>query len=197
MKWVGMLSVAAIIVSLFSLLQAHDIGRTGQRAYVTVEPAIVTNLDENRLEARVKVTNSGQTPALLIERQVGLELLPPQTPDQIEALDKLVPEEGIAIISADNSQPITRNADRVTPEQLGKIVETEELRVYVYGHVLFEDIFSRPQRTDFCHFYTGFRTATDGRGIKSYPGFEAKPCPARNRISRDGPFWAFWEYWPF
>jgi hypothetical protein len=138
---------------------------TQLRAYVSVDLQNVIYQDERlRFEAGMRLTNHGFTPARNVAYELSADILPVGLPEGFmfpavhgrsvnDAM--LAPRESFVI-----KAPLP---ERIPDEEVDSVMQGKERRLYVWGTIFYDDIFGRPQRTDFCHSVTFVRwTDSDG-----------------------------------
>jgi hypothetical protein len=124
---------------------------------------------ENRAipEGQVNIKNFGQTPAYNVRQWIGIAVFPhplpvklPERPDGLPSSVSVVPPSGDHI----NVVPVKS----AIPADLQFLLYTPEHTVYVFGRVMYEDIFGGEWTTDyrfFCGGPEGLRTKKDSRGV--------------------------------
>jgi hypothetical protein len=142
--------------------------RAQLRAYVVAYGKDIEVMP-GRLISHVEVINTGQTPArnLKILSQTCVLLHPPPVGFDFSLIDP--GEPSAAVLGAGR----TFNAASAIEENEMPIEEWDEasskngwLRVYTYGTVTYDDVFNRPQWTQFC-FYMQWDTHTHVAGTVS------------------------------
>lgn len=141
----------------------------------------------------VSFRNSGKTPARKVAVNVNFCSEPDQLPQDFSyPLGKpqppmLVAPEGTAQVAM------------LLPESLLLDIETNKRKMFVYGDVLYKDIFNTWHKTEFCLRYGGFVLNEDNLEIKTHLFFNCeqhncddKDCPEKWG-SNDAGCRHFWE----
>jgi hypothetical protein len=180
------LFIAATVNAVFLRKQINDArdAQVGdQRAYVYAEPYRAFHIDGygGILQVYTIIGNSGRTSAKNVVRYARIDVLPP-TPDP-SSNGHIDREEGSAVLSPQRTIPIIKNWNRmVNPDEAQKI-KSGSLKVYVFGKILYDDVFGNTWETDFCNAYSGDEglNFSVGKGASfGYEGWQAKPCEKGN-----------------
>jgi hypothetical protein len=182
-------TVALAVIAFFALRDSQNTAQHQLRAYIYVNPQSAFHIDgQGTLQVYSIVGNSGQTPALNVERFLGLEVLPPIP----SVTNKPMPrEEGVTVLGPRNEITLVKNWSQGTlsADQFSQIRDGS-LRVYVFGMITYEDIYEAKWQTNFCNAYFGPEgvensqpTVTDPKNAScGYLGWQAKPCETGNQI---------------
>jgi hypothetical protein len=185
------LAVATIALALATIWLVVDAKHASQRqlrAYVYINPGSAFHVGgKNTLQIYSVLGNSGQTPAINVERFVGLEVSPPK--DNIASDSLMTREHGIAVLGPRGELMLVKNwkgNGRLNDEQT-KSIRRSELMVYVFGKILFEDIFGDKWETHFCNAYfgdEGFYFPYDTETDFGYVNWQARPCENGNKVQK-------------
>lgn len=169
------------------LVESGDLTAQRQlRAYVYATPGRAFHVDGKigALQVYTFIGNSGQTFAKNVRRYAGIDVLPP-TPDPA-SIERIEQEDGVALLNPKGQMPIIKNWSRgnghPSEEEYDKI-RTGELRVYVFGKILYDDEFGNLWETDFCNSYfgsEGIMFPVDSSLSFGYEAWQAKPCENGN-----------------
>jgi hypothetical protein len=146
-----------------------DILHKQMRAYVSVESgAGVYQDDKNNFGSYPKIVNTGLSPARNVSHRVRAAILDANTPR-----DFAFPEP-TALFSNDvtlaSHQSFTMTAvvgDRYNEDEVIEIMKADKRRVFVWGSVMYDDVFGGHWETRFCHSY-GFVKVGDEMKVNSW-----------------------------
>jgi len=173
-KWlvvVGAVQFIALIgqgvVFFLTLRSMSDTAQRQLRAYIGVSESGLKLQPENIPEGQVYIKNFGQTPAYNVRQWIAIALLPhplptnlPEPPEGFLTSTSLIPSGGHHINVVPVKQPI--------PADILALLATPELALYVYGRVVYEDIFGKERHTQYRLIYggrEGIRKKTTSNGI--------------------------------
>ena len=178
------------IIAYCALRESQKTAQRQLRAYVYVNPQSAFHIDgQGALQVYSVVGNSGQTPALSVERFVGLEVL---TPIQNVTNKLMLRENGVTVLGPRSEIALVKNwSQGELPADQFLQIRNGTLRVYVFGKILYEDVYGTKWKTGFCNSYFGSEgvensqpTATDPKNVSfGYLGWQAKPCEVGNEIT--------------
>jgi hypothetical protein len=182
-------TIALAVIAYFALRESQDTARRQLRAYMYLNTGPAFHVDgQGVLQVYSTVGNSGQTVALKVERFVGLEILP--TEDSISD-QMMFREPGIGILGPRAELTIVKNwrSGALAPDQ-EPTIRASNLKIYVFGKILYDDIYGIPWEMRFCNVYFGsegflFPQATDANPKNTsfgYVGWQARPCEGNNKI---------------
>lgn len=160
------------------------------RAYVYVNPDVLFHADgKGTLQVYTGIGNSGQTPAINVQRYAGLEVLPPT--ENPLATQPLIREIGVTILGPRTEIFLIKNwaQGALKPNQSQKIHDGT-LRVYLFGKALYDDILGDEWELDFCNAYFGGEQAPNKEGNDisyGYTGWQSKPCEKGNETKERQP----------
>jgi hypothetical protein len=159
---------------------ADKTAREQLRAYIQASPGNVFNLKSGaRLEARILVNNSGQTPGNEVTRWAGMKISKPLASDELVKLGRGEREEGSLVAMPQAPHVMIRGLDAPDATLSDQIIRGDQ-RIYVFGRIEYKDIFEQPRASDFCFVYYG---ETDDFPKNGGPGFnstQAKYCDKHN-----------------
>jgi hypothetical protein len=173
-KWlviVGIIQFVALIaqglVFLFTLLEAKDTSKRELRAYIGIPECALKLEPADVPEGQVHVKNFGQTPAYNVRQWTGIAIFPhpltydlPAPPENLRQSNSSIYPGAHHINVAPVKQPLS--------PQICSILGKPECTVYVWGRVIYEDVFGREWSTHYRFFWggrDGGRTKKDSRGV--------------------------------
>jgi hypothetical protein len=163
------------------------------RAYVYVDPSELFHVDgKGVLQAYSIIGNSGQTPATNVERFVGIEVLPPS--ENPLGTQPTFREVGVTVLGPRTGITLVKNwAQGQLNSEQSQQIRDGQLRVYLFGKVLYDDVVGGHWELDFCNAYFGKELAPHQEGTTpdslsyGYTGSQAKPCEQGNEIKERQP----------
>ncbi len=169
--WVGIVQAAALILTIWAMIRQTSVlqnsAKKQLRAYVGVSESGLKLDPPNIPEGQVNIKNYGQTPAYKVRHWIGIGVLPhplvsklPEPPGGLQLSISILSPGGHHTLVVPVKTPI-RASDLSS-------LYTPEHTLYVYGHIVYEDIFGEEWSTDyrfFCGGSDGLRTKKDSRGV--------------------------------
>jgi hypothetical protein len=156
------------------------------RAYMQASPGNVFNLKSGaRLEARIVIDNSGQTPGDSVKRWAAMKISRPLTADEITALGSGDREEGTMVSMPHASHVIIRGLDAPTAQQSDAIIRGDQ-RLYLFGRIEYADIFDKSDQhrtSEFCFVYYGEVQDWPENGGPGYNSTQARYCETHNNAN--------------
>lgn len=135
------------------------------RAYVSVLIAEGLYQDNNfRFGVKPTVVNTGQTPATRVRFTARAEVLPFPLPDDFSFGPLAEPSSIFGAIPPHHNYSINRAVDeRFDDPDSEDIKRSNGRRVYIWGTVIYEDVFEEEHRTDFAHsiYWIRFRDESE------------------------------------
>jgi len=169
--WVGIIQAVALVLTIGAMIRQtgvlKDTGKRQLRAYVGMTECCLKLDPPDVPEGQVTIKNCGQTPAHKVRHWIGIAVLPhplvsrlPVPPGGLQMSVSILPANSRHTLVVPVRMPIRAQdlASLYTPEHT----------IYVYGHVVYEDIFGDEWSTDyrfFCGGPDGLRTKKDSRGV--------------------------------
>jgi hypothetical protein len=184
-----LVTIILAIIAFFALRESQNTAQRQLRAYVYVNPQSAFHIDgQGTLQVYSVIGNSGQTPALRVERFSGMQVLPSIQ----NVTDKMmIREDGVTVLGPRSEIALVKNwsGGELSTDQLSQIKQGA-LRVYMFGKILYEDVYGTKWQTNFCNAYFGIEgvenpqpTANDPKNVSfGYLGWQAKPCEVGNEI---------------
>jgi hypothetical protein len=172
--------------------QADTLEKTrivSQRPYAYAEPIALFHVQGvGVLQAYTSIGNSGSTFAIDAQRFIRIEVS-----DKHESITRTIRPDrvtGTVVLNPGGKQILVTNwsGGRLTAVQFEK-VRSGTLFVYVFGKIIYKDIFGGKHGTDFCYIHYGPEgrdyPASGPNGEKTsfgYEGWQAKYCEYGNRV---------------
>jgi hypothetical protein len=141
-------TVAAVIVSWAALItiRAQSIlMKVEQRAWVSVEKPSIVDTKSSQLKIRIKLRNTGRTPAKGVVRFMEITLEKPEVRPNL-AFREPVGSNTIIFPNGEIAAYQTRECDEETVNQ----VNSGALSIWVHGKIVYHDIFERKHWVTFC-----------------------------------------------
>lgn len=151
----AMESVAAVTGANANLMQT--LMRKQMRAYLSVEIGTATYQDENCLfQAHPRLTNNGLTPARNVRYKALTDIIDGSGPEEVVLADVgEIPKSDVGIAPR---QTFTMGAPcvdrRVSDAAVAGIMDGFTKRLYVWGKVIYDDVYDGTWETNFCINYT-------------------------------------------
>lgn len=134
----------------------EDNAKRQMRAYISALLETEVPQDRStgwRYEIRMKIVNTGFTPAHAVNFSIRTAILDSVLPDTFDFSLPLSTDEERGFISYGGSNTISASLpELVTDEEINEIKSGSNLRLYVYGTVGYKDIFGIYHYTNFCQF---------------------------------------------
>jgi len=150
-------AVASAALSRDALKHAESVSNRELRAYISVMPNFIENVDPNRITVvRSEVKNHGPTPAIGVLFRGRVSILPFPLP-----ADLPLPPLGLPATSKYAlfpGQTITHRAHsegNLDVDLLARAVRDDGFRIYVHGTVEYDDGLGNPRMTNFCRSIEG------------------------------------------
>jgi hypothetical protein len=167
---VGVIQFVALIVQavvfFFTLRQMKDSSKRQLRAYVNISESALKLEPEDIPEGQVHIKNFGQTPAYNVREWTGIAVLPyPLTSKLPEPPEDL--RRSKFVISAGGHHISVVPVKSAIPPQILPLLGTPQYTVYVYGRVVYEDIFGKQWYTEYRLICgpDGIRKKRDSKGV--------------------------------
>jgi hypothetical protein len=169
--YVGIAQAVALILTILAMIRQtgvlKDSAKKQLRAYIGVTECSLKLDIPNIPEGQVWIKNCGQTPAKRVRHWIGIAVLPhplvselPKPPGGLQM--------SVSILSPDSRHTLVIPVKMpIRPQDLLSLY-TREHTVYVYGHIVYEDIFGDEWNTDyrfFCGGPDGLRTKKNSHGV--------------------------------
>ncbi len=163
-------AVGLLVATWYQALLSRQGVRAVERAYV-----VFGGMDgwhfavAETPETHIAVTNDGHTEAENLNFKVFIRKVP-QLPPTPEYWDTEVPAEqsyppGVTIPPG-KSHILTLNEGRPMNDETRRAIDSNEIRYYVYGYALYEDVFRTSHITGFCGRYDPTKTPdSQGRQV--------------------------------
>jgi hypothetical protein len=191
--WIAIGTWALVLATIYIVLSAEGVSHRQLSAYLYINPGPAFHIDgQGILQVYSQLGNSGQTPATNVERFVGMEVA--EITNDITKIGQSVREEGITILGPRSEVSIIKNwrGGAVSAEQFQKIRYDNKLRIYVFGTILYDDVFDGRWQINFCNAYFGSEgvnvsqpsPTNAGNTSFGYVGWQAKPCETGNEIKK-------------
>ncbi len=169
--------------------QSERAAQIQNRAYVYAKPGYFYGFNTaNAAQAYIFFGNSGNTFAINVKRFVGMRVLEPPGTDNIDDLKSMMDtEEGLIVMSpktiTDNIPIIKELPNRYifTDKDIDAIKEGSK-RVYVFGEIVYEDIYGNKHTSGFSYMYYGTETV-ERNSRTAYADFQAKYCEKHNYVN--------------
>jgi hypothetical protein len=169
--WVGIIQAVALVLTIGAMIRQtgvlKDTGKRQLRAYVGMTECCLKLDPPDVPEGQVTIKNCGQTPAQRVRHWIGIAVLPHPLVSKLP-----VPPGGlqmsVSILPPDSRHTLVVPVKMPIRAQDLQSLYTPEHTVYVYGHVVYEDIFGDEWSTDyrfFCGGRDGLRTKKDSRDV--------------------------------
>lgn len=148
-------AIFAAVQTVALLITFWLMRRTSQhqlRAYLVVDTSEITRLQAGELvEASVRLTNVGQTPAFDVHYSTGVSVLEYPT-DSLPRKEPSPPlTDGTHRYFISKPSEIVKQSNEVlTADDLQAIAEGKNKRIYVHGTVFYKDIFRKKHKSKFC-----------------------------------------------
>jgi len=150
------------------------------RAYIQASPGEIYNLKSGaKLEAYIRISNSGQTPGNDVRRWAGIKISKPLTIDAIAELGRGDREEGELVSMPRQEHVIIRPLGTPTTDEADAIIHGDQ-RIYVFGRIEYVDIFGQPRASEFCFTYFGEVQDWPQNGGPGYNNTQARYCEKHN-----------------
>lgn len=150
------------------------------RAYIQASPGEIYNLNSGaRLEAYIRINNSGQTPGNDVRRWATIEISKPLMVDAIAKLGRGDREEGELVSMPRQEHVVIRSLGAPTAAEAEAIIHGDQ-RIYVYGRIEYVDIFEQHRASDFCFMYYGEVQDWPQNGGPGYNNTQARYCERHN-----------------
>jgi hypothetical protein len=141
-----------------TLKHAIDTSHLDQQAWVSVSGVELAEAPKagEKILFIIKMQNTGRTPALRVSNRIRFSTTAPETLDDFIYASK--EEEGRVVPPGDGTfstffyVPDEKKDEALTEEQVASIMN-RTTSLYLYGVVLYEDIFKAPHFTRFCGVY--------------------------------------------
>lgn len=134
-------------------LTIRDTAERQLRAYVSVETYVPTDVDKRRMDGKygLLVKNRGQTPAHKVRSWMAYTVreFPLAGP-----LTSNMESGSVAILAPAEEQVIINDWPRVSEEDIAAVVAGSKA-AYIFGEVLYEDVFGTARHTRFRLFQSG------------------------------------------
>jgi hypothetical protein len=136
-----------ILVGFLTIKKMRDTEERQLRAYVFIESGrLERNFDDNRLAAKMKIKNSGQTPAYELTHTTAVRIVPPEFADGFS-------EEGFSKQKF-NVPPNTELSITFFSKSNFDLEDQREyangnVKILVYGTLKYRDAFRKTRTTDF------------------------------------------------
>jgi hypothetical protein len=186
-QWLTLGTWVLVGATIFLALDASWTSDRQTRAYVYVNPGDLYHIDgKGALQVYSNIGNSGQTPAINVERFAGIEVLPSN--ENPLATQPIAREPGVTVLGPRNQITLIKNwgAGALNSDQSEKI-QSDDFKVYVFGKVFYDDVTGGRWELDFCNAYSGREIAIHGgddprSNSYGYVGWQSKPCEKGNEI---------------
>jgi hypothetical protein len=169
-QWEIVLLTGSIIVTLLAVIAAAIAARSAQqsvavaqdtarrelRAYVSGRPNFIVSFS-NAIPARAhyEISNGGSTPAYNLRNAAGIDVFPYPLPKDFKFPDvEVVKDNSVTLFSASPLQGIISARRVFTDDEISRVL-SGECRLYVWGTIIYEDIFKNPQITKFARSVSG------------------------------------------
>jgi hypothetical protein len=150
------------------------------RAYVQASPGNVYNLVSGaKLEAYIRIINSGQTPGNEVRRWAGIKISKPLIADETAELGRGDRQEGELVSMPRQEHVIIRQLGAPTTKESQAVVSDDQ-RIYVFGRIEYSDIFDHPRVSEFCFMYYGEVQDWPNNGGPGYNNTQAQYCEKHN-----------------
>jgi hypothetical protein len=166
-QWLAIGTWILAAATIFLALDARWSSDRQIRAYLYVNPGELFHVDgKGALQAYSIIGNSGQTPAMKVERFAGIEVLQPT--DNPTANQTMAREAGVTVLGPRTNITLLKNwaGGALTADQTEQ-VRKGDLRVYVFGKVLYDDVLGSRWQVNFCNVYFGAELAQHQEGDDS------------------------------
>ena len=182
-RWLLVVGTWALaIATIYLALDTRWSSEKQLRAYVYVNPDELYHVDgKGVLQVYSKIGNSGQTPAVKVERFAQIEVLPPT--ENPPATKSMLREIGVTVLGPRTEIVLIKNwsGGQLNPDQ-SRQIRNGDLRVYVFGKVFYDDVVGGRWELHFCNAYFGSELASRADGSFGYTGWQAKPCENGNEL---------------
>ena len=142
-----------VIVTLMLVNLGRDQSQTTRaqlRAYVSIsagDPEMHTFVDGN-IGIHLKIKNTGATPAYNVRQIVTVDIFPTVLSAPLEDHSEKIPPAGSTVGPNSEVYVFARHARPLTDEDAASLTSQEDI-FYIYGKVLYEDVFKVEQTTNF------------------------------------------------
>jgi hypothetical protein len=149
----GGVSIQAVIYVWQAVLMRKTL-RYSQAAYVVVKEGRLTLFDVGQpTAASITFVNGGNTPAYSLRLYCFMELLgaPPSVDDiNVQRYRQRQPDSRHVVAPNGTSDMLPEMRTKLTAEER-KSIDDGQLRYYVWGIAIYEDVFKRERWTKFCY----------------------------------------------
>ena len=156
----ALFTLLLVLIGFGALVFQRDTETRQLRAYISIETAgPVENFTETTLaQAKVRIRNSGQTPAYHLISQGTIDFGPyPLSENQTFQLN--LPREPPSVVvlnpGAEDGGTIIPAEKPYTATQLASVKDGKSVRLYVFGTVTYRDAFRSEHYSYYCFSYFG------------------------------------------
>jgi hypothetical protein len=142
------------------------------RAYVDTDIGSIGIDDSGRLLIDLQIRNFGKTPAKKVQSVIQSYIGKHPLEGDLPALIGEVEKSSVSIGQGSFVEFLHTHVSPLTGKDVEKIID-EELAIYVYGKITYNDIFGEKQTTKYCMFCTGGEGAELGRFAGHHTGNES------------------------
>lgn len=162
---------------------AGKTAREQLRAYIQASPGNVFNLKSGaRLEARIIINNSGQTPGNEVTRWAGVKISKPLASAELARLGRGEREEGTLVAMPQAPHVMICGLDPPDATLSDQIIRGDQ-RIYVFGRIEYKDIFDRLRVSEFCFVYYGEYDNFPNNGGPGFNSTQARYCDGHNNAT--------------
>jgi hypothetical protein len=156
-NWAGVfVAFLALLISIYSLRENDKSFQLDHRAWIgPVGGGVVGGLKEGTPATfTILVKNFGKTPALKYTNRVGLQTDSAEIPFKPRYRPELIKhmEPSESVIQPNGEMQLTVGSKGPISKQTIDGIRDETIRYYVFGELLYRDVFKRPHYTRFCAF---------------------------------------------
>jgi len=159
---------------MYQLQTSRDAEIRQIRAYAFPTPLGIKDFESGKAPTGgINVRTMGQTPAYKIRGEVGIGgRAYPLRPDEDFTIKTTGKIQNSAFITPTNTFSLKATADGILNQPtIDAINNGETFRLYIWGRVDYEDVFTEPHWFTFCYSYDGI-SIREGNGVE--------PCPRHN-----------------
>lgn len=169
------------------VMDSRETAKRELRAYAYAVPGNVYDVsDGSQPEPRVVFRNSGKTFAINVRRSVGTTMSPPLSKEQEAAFGNGDTDEGVGVLSPNGPDYVIVKRPPKLLSGSQALLLSENLRLYVFGRIDYQDSFGQRHWTAFCYYFAGeMADWGEEHGGYGYASNQARDCAGHNSVDVD------------